>query len=90
MEAPTTSIGKGTINAIRLVWVDTLWTKFAMVMPDDGCSRLAVRIGPNLTPGGQDQFFVGDKVKYTLVLDSSGEFPRAQDLVKSVAGSRSV
>ncbi|WP_137806281.1 hypothetical protein [Pseudomonas sp. G(2018)] len=86
MEASTTRIGKGTINAIRIVWVDTLWTKFAMVMPDDGCSRLAVRIGPNLTPGGQDHFFVGDKVKYTLVLDSSGEFPRAQDLVKS--GSR--
>ncbi|MGJ7515876.1 hypothetical protein ACSFE6_16310 [Pseudomonas baetica] len=86
MKEPTTRTGKGTINAIRLVWIDAMWTKFAMVMPDDGCSRLAVRIGPNLSVGGQDMFLVGDKVKYTLVLDSLGEFPRAQDLVK--AGSR--
>ncbi|HEF4759418.1 TPA: hypothetical protein SAN82_001836 [Pseudomonas putida] len=88
MEASTTRTGKGTINAIRLVWVDAMWTKFAMVMPEGGRSRLAVRIGPNLTGGGQDLFRVGDKVKYTLVLDSLGEFPRAQDLVK--AGSRPV
>ena len=83
MGAPTiTRTGKGTINAIRMVWVDAAWTKFAMVMPDDGCSRLAVRVGPNLTAGGQDLFCVGDKVKYTLVLDYLGEFPKAQDLVK--------
>ncbi|AWY39348.1 hypothetical protein DKY63_05280 [Pseudomonas putida] len=87
MGTPNTRMGKGTINAIRKVWVDAMWTNFAMVMPEDGCSRLAVRIGPNLTPGGQDHFFVGDKVKYTLILDSSGEFPRALDLVKS--GTRS-
>lgn len=87
MGTPITRMGKGTINAIRTVWVDATWTKFAMVVPDDGHSRLAVRIGPNLTPGGQDHFFVGDKVNYTLILDSSGEFPRALDLVKT--GSRS-
>lgn len=87
MGAPTiTRMGKGTINAIRIVWVDAMWTKFAMVVPDDGWSRLAVRIGPNRTPEGQDHFLVGDKVKYTVVLDSLGAFPRAQDLVK--AGSR--
>ena len=52
-------------------------------MPEDGCSRLAVRIGPNLTQQGQNYFLVGDKVKYTLIMDSLGEFPRAQELVKS-------
>ncbi|WP_433735346.1 hypothetical protein [Pseudomonas putida] len=88
MGAPIARMGKGTINAIRIVWVDASWTKFAMVLPDDGLSRLAVKIGANLTAGGEDFFFVGDEVKYTLVLDSSGEFPRAQDLVK--AGSRRV
>ncbi|MCW8275034.1 hypothetical protein IMF27_04380 [Pseudomonas sp. PCH199] len=91
MGAPTIrTMGKGTINAIRKVWVDATSTKFAMVMPDDGCSRLAVRIGANITADGEDYFFVGDKVRYTVIIGQAGEFPRAQDLVKSGAGSSSV
>jgi hypothetical protein len=83
MAASTTrKSGKGTINAIRKVWVDATSTKFAIVMADDGHSRLAVRIGLNITADGDDYFVVGDKVKYTLVMGASGEFPRAQDLTK--------
>lgn len=86
MGAPITkTTGKGTINAIRKVWVDATSTQFAMVMPDDGRSRLAIRIGLNLTAQGDEFFLVGDKVKYTLLIDPAGEYPRAQDLVKSGA-----
>ncbi|VVP83819.1 hypothetical protein PS918_02573 [Pseudomonas fluorescens] len=82
MGAPTIrKAGQGTINAIRKVWVDATPTQFAMVMPDDGCSRLAVRIGQ-----GDHYFLVGDRVKYTLLMDQTGAIARAQDLVK--AGSR--
>ena len=83
MGAPTIrKTGKGTINAIKKVWVDTTPTQFAMVIPEDGRSRLAVRIGPNLTADGDDYFLVGDKVKFTLLIGPPGEFPRAQDLVR--------
>lgn len=74
--------GKGTINAIRKVWVDATSTQFAMVQPDEGCSRLAIRIGPNVTADGSECFQVGDKVQYTLLTEQAGAFPRAQDLVK--------
>lgn len=91
MAAPTIKkTGKGTIRAIRKVWVNATPTKYAMVIPDHGCCRLAVRIGPNLTADGDDYFLVGDKVKYTLLTGSEGEFPRALDLVKLSTGSRSV
>ena len=92
MGAPITrTIGQGTINAIRDVRVDTISTTFALVLPDDGyCSRLAIRIGLNITADGDDYFLVGDKVKYTLMTGAAGEFPRAQDLVKVRARPRSV
>jgi hypothetical protein len=91
MSAPTIKrTGKGTINAIRKVCIDATSTKFALVMPDDGCCRLAIRIGPNLTTDGTDYFLVGDKVKYTVLTGPMGEFPRAQDLVKFGADGRSV
>jgi hypothetical protein len=77
-----TKTGWGTIKAIRKVWVDTTSATFAMVMPEEGSSRLAVRIGPNITPEGGDYFLVGDKVKYTVLIDPGGDFPRAQDLMK--------
>ncbi|NUT76712.1 hypothetical protein HNO86_16835 [Pseudomonas sp. C1C7] len=81
MAAPSTrKSGKGTINAIRKVWVDATSTTFAIIMADDGRSRLAVRIGLNLTEDGDDYFLVGDRVRYTVVTGS--EFPRAQDLMK--------
>ena len=73
---------EGTISAIRSVRVDDTPTKFAMVLPDDGCPRLAVRIGLNITAEGRDHFFVGDKVRYTVLMDTAGEFPRALDLEK--------
>ncbi|MNG27023.1 hypothetical protein D3C84_1120860 [compost metagenome] len=53
-----------------------------MVLPDEGCSRLAVRIGLNLTADGGDCFQVGDKVQYTLLTGPVGVVARAQDLVK--------
>ncbi|WP_077048382.1 hypothetical protein [Pseudomonas sp. KK4] len=85
MGAPTTGkkTGRGTINAIRKVWVDATSTKFAIVMADDGHSRLAVRIGLNITADGDDYFLVGDKVRYTLVTGAAGEFPKVQELTKS-------
>ncbi|WP_237880956.1 hypothetical protein [Pseudomonas sp. PGPR40] len=88
MEAPIKKrTGKGTINAIRKIWVDATSTKFALVIPDNGCSRLAIRIGLNLTAEGDDYFLVGDKVRYTVLTGPGVEFPRAQDLVKfGVAG----
>ncbi|MVV47387.1 hypothetical protein EJA72_03830 [Pseudomonas sp. PB120] len=73
--------GIGTINAIRVVRVETTSTTFAMVTPDDGSSRLAIRIGPNITPTGDVCFFVGDKVAYTVVVSVPGAFPVA--LVKT-------
>jgi hypothetical protein len=83
MGAPTIKrTGNGTINAIRKVWIDATSTQFAMVLPDDGCARLAIRIGPNLTADGCDWFRVGDKVKYTVLTGPAGEFPRTQELVK--------
>jgi hypothetical protein len=84
MGAPTIKkTGCGTINAIRKVWIDATSTKFAMVTPDDGVrSRLAIRIGPNTTADGGDYFFVGDKVKYTVLIDAAGQFQTAQNLVK--------
>jgi hypothetical protein len=45
-EQTTKKNGIGTINAIREVRVEAASTKFAMVTPDDGSSRLAIRIGP--------------------------------------------
>ncbi|MBH8612538.1 hypothetical protein [Pseudomonas mohnii] len=75
--------GNGTINAIMRVWVDSTPTRFAMVLADDGHSRLAVRISPHLTADGRDCFQVGDKVKYTVLTGPAGEFPRVQDLAKS-------
>lgn len=91
MGAPTIKkSGKGTINAIRKVWVDATSTKFAIVMADDGHSRLAVRIGLNITADGDDYFVVGDKVKYTVLMEPGGEFPRAQDLTKFGPGNRPI
>jgi len=75
--------GNGTINAIRHVWIDSTPTRFAMILPDDGHSRLAVRISPHLTVDGRDCFQVGDKVKYTVLTGPTGEFPRVLDLAKS-------
>ncbi|VVO78544.1 hypothetical protein [Pseudomonas fluorescens] len=84
MGTPTIkTTGNGTISAIRNVWIDSTSTRFAMVLPNDGCSRLAVRIGTNLTADGHDCFQVGDKVKFTLMTGPAGECPRVQDLVKS-------
>jgi hypothetical protein len=89
-EPIVTMRGKGTISAIRQVEVGAMPTKFAMVIPDNGFSRLAVRIGLNLTADGDDFFVVGDKVKYTVLTGPAGEFPRAQGLVKFGTGTRSV
>jgi hypothetical protein len=84
MGTPTIkTTGNGTINAIRHVWIDSTPTRFAMVVPDDGHSRLAIRIGPNPPADGHDCFQVGDKVQYTVLTGAVGELPRAQDLVKS-------
>lgn len=83
MQAPTIKrTGNGTINAIRKVRVDATSIQFAMVLPDEGCSQLAIRIGLNLTADGGDCFQVGDKVQYTLLTAPVGTFTRAQDLVK--------
>ncbi|MGH8384322.1 MAG: hypothetical protein ACRESJ_02355 [Pseudomonas sp.] len=90
MDAPTIkTIGKGTINAIRNVWVDAMSTKFAMVMPDDGYCRVAIRIGRNRTAEGRDCFQIGDKVRYTVLVAQGDEYPRAINLVKSTAGIQS-
>ncbi|MCU1761861.1 hypothetical protein NTD84_19335 [Pseudomonas sp. 14P_8.1_Bac3] len=72
----------GTIGAIRSVRIDEATTRFAMVIPEDGWPLLAVRIGLNITAEGDDYFFVGDKVRYTVLMDPAGEFPRALDLEK--------
>jgi hypothetical protein len=83
MQAATrTRTGNGTINAIRKVWIDATSTQFAMVLPDEGGSRLAIRIGLNLTADGGDCFKVGDRVQYTLLTGPAGGLARAQDLVK--------
>jgi len=85
MGAPTIKTsGKGTINAIKKVRVDALSTTFAIVMADDGHSRLAVRIGRHLTEDGDDCFLVGDRVSYTVVMGAAGEFSRVQDLTKTL------
>lgn len=73
---------EGTIGSIRHVRVEDRSTRFAMVIPDNGWPRLAVRIGPHITADGDDCFFVGDKVQYTVLMDAAGEFPRALDLEK--------
>ena len=73
MEAPTIKkTGNGTINAIRKVWIDATSTPFALVLPDEGCSRLAIRIGLNLTADGDDCFLVGDKVQVHLADGAGG------------------
>ncbi|EJN18528.1 hypothetical protein PMI35_06106 [Pseudomonas sp. GM78] len=83
MQGPTIKrTGIGTINAIRKVWVDATSIQFAMVLPDEGCSRLAIRIGLNLMADGSDYFHVGDKVQYTLLKGPVGAVTRAQDLVR--------
>jgi hypothetical protein len=89
MSAPTikTSV-QGTISAIRDVKVESLSTKFAMVMPDGGCCAVAVRIGPNITAEGNACFLVGDAVKYTMTKGADGVPPRVQDLEKSGEDSR--
>jgi hypothetical protein len=90
-EPITRTMGQGTINAIREVRVDTTSTTFALVLPDDGSgSRLAIRIGLNITADGDDCFLVGDKVKYTLLMGPAGAFPKAQDLVKVLTLPRPV
>ncbi|MEZ1314710.1 hypothetical protein QIW53_01700 [Pseudomonas fluorescens] len=73
---------EGTIRAIRHVRVDDMPTKFAMVMPNDGYPTMAVRIGLNITAEGDDYFLVGDRVRYTVLMDGAGAFPKAQDLQK--------
>ncbi|MGE8065821.1 hypothetical protein [Pseudomonas sp. NPDC089569] len=75
--------GKGTINAIRKVWIDATSIQFALVIPDGSRSRLAIRIGLNLAADGEDRFQVGDRVTYTLLMGAAGEYPRVQDLMKS-------
>jgi hypothetical protein len=75
--------GRGTINAIRQVRVDTVSTLYALVIPDDGCrTRLAIRVWPTIAAGGSDGFVVGDKVSYTLLGGQAGDSLRAQDLAK--------
>lgn len=81
--ATTRKSSKGTINSIRKVWVDATSTKFAIVLADGGQSRLAVRIGMNLTKDGDDYFLVGDRVNFTVIMGATGEFPRAEGLTKS-------
>lgn len=84
MSAPITrACGQGTISAIRDVRVESVSTKFAMVLPDGGRSRLAIRIGPNITAGGSACFLVGDAVKFTLTKGAGGELLKALDLEKS-------
>ena len=81
---------EGTISAIRHVRVDDMPTKFAMVMPNDGYPRMAVRIGLNITAEGDDYFLVGDRVRYTVLMDEAGAYPRVQDLQKFIdEGQRS-
>ncbi len=81
MSAPTIRIsGRGTISAIRDVKVESVSTKFAMVLPDGGYSRLAIRIGPNITAEGRACFLVGDAVKYTMTKRADGELLSAHDL----------
>jgi hypothetical protein len=75
---------EGTISAIRHVRVDDMPTKFAMVMPSDGYPKMAVRIGLNITAEGDDYFLVGDRVRYTVLMDGSGAFPTALDLQKFI------
>lgn len=79
--------GLGRINAIRDVKVDSVSTKFAMVMPEGGRCTMAIRIGPNLTAEGNACFFVGDAVRYTMTQGVDGKPARVQDLVKSAVGS---
>ncbi|MGH8346799.1 MAG: hypothetical protein ACRES5_09575 [Pseudomonas sp.] len=89
MSAPTIKIsGQGTISAIRDVKVESLATKFAMVMPEGGFSTVAIRIGPNMTAEGNACFLVGDAVKYTMTKGATGEPPKAYDLEKSGVDSR--
>ena len=89
MSAPTiTTSGRGTISAIRDVRVESLSTKFAMVMPDGGCCAVAVRIGLNITAEGDACFLVGDAVKYTMTTGADGVPPRVQELEKSGVYSR--
>jgi hypothetical protein len=89
MSAPTIKTsGHGTISAIRDVKVESLSTKFAMVMPDGGCCTLAIRIGPNITAEGNACFLVGDAVRYMMTKGVDGKPLRVQDLEKSGVGSR--
>lgn len=89
MSAPTTKTsGRGTISAIRDVKVESLLTKFAMVMPDGGFSTVAIRIGPNMTAEGSACFLVGDAVKYTMTKGATGEPLKAYGLEKSGIVSR--
>lgn len=73
---------EGTISAIRHVRVDDIPTQFAMVTSGEGYPKMAVRIGHNITAEGNDHFVVGDRVRYTVLMDGAGEFPRALDLQK--------
>lgn len=84
MGAPhITTIGQGTIHAIRQVRVDAASALFALVIPDDGRrARLAVRVWPAVAADGSDTFVVGDKVRYTLLEGSTGELVKAAGLVK--------
>jgi hypothetical protein len=81
-EAVTTIIRQGTISALTVVEVGTVPTTFAMVTPEEGSSRRAIRIGPNITPQGEAYFTVGDQVEYQVTTGPHGELPRAQELVK--------
>ena len=84
MSAPTIKAsGQGTISAIRDVRIESLSTKFAMVMPDGGFNTVAIRIGPNMTAEGNACFLVGDAVKYTMTKGAIGEPQQAHGLEKS-------
>jgi hypothetical protein len=78
--------GQGTISAIRDVKVESVSTKFAMVIPEGGRCPLAIRIGPNMTAEGNACFLVGDAVRYTMTQGVDGRPPRLQDL--SAAGPK--
>lgn len=81
-QSSVTRVGKGTIDAITVVEVGHTPTRFAMVVPSGCVSKLAIRIGTNLTCNGEPCFRVGDEVQYNLIAGAMGEPAQIQNLIK--------
>ncbi|MGF0237845.1 hypothetical protein ACQR3P_03000 [Rhodococcus sp. IEGM1300] len=81
-QSAVTSVGKGTIGAITVVEVGHTPTRFAMVVPSGCVSKLAIRIGTNLTCAGESCFCVGDEVQYHVITGAIGEPPQIHNLMK--------